>query len=136
MGLTLRQAESRAGISRSTIHRALKSGKLSGTRAEDGSWSIEEAELARVFPWDVSEPVQRDDTRQARDADAVLTMKVQMLEQQLAREQETIEDLRRRLDRSEDRVLALSAPPMQRETVLDPTPKTVIGRLRYLLRGS
>lgn len=110
MTLTLRQAADKCGKSRSTIHRALKSGKLSGSRDDDGTWSIDAAELARVFPWDVREHDQRDATEQGRDSSAVFMVKIEMLEQQLEREQSTIEDLRKRLDRSEERVFLLSAP--------------------------
>lgn len=114
MGLTLRQAAELSGTSRSTIHRALKSGKLSGGRLEDGAWDIDPSELARVFPWDVIEPAQRDAAGQERNAsgerEAVLAVRVEMLEHQLDRERDTIEDLRKRLDRAEDRILALSAP--------------------------
>lgn len=114
MGLTLRQAAELSGTSRSTIHRALKSGKLSGGRLEDGAWDIDPSELARVFPWDIIEPVQRDATGQERNGsgerEAVLAVRVEMLEHQLGRERDTIEDLRKRLDRAEDRILALSAP--------------------------
>lgn len=114
MGLTLRQAAELSGTSRSTIHRALKSGKLSGGRLEDGAWDIDPSELARVFPWDIVEPAQRDSTGQKRDIsgerEAVLAVRVEMLEHQLDRERDTIEDLRKRLDRAEDRILALSAP--------------------------
>jgi len=114
MGLTLRQAAELSGTSRSTIHRALKSGKLSGGRLEDGAWDIDPSELARVFPWDVIEPVQRDAAGQERNSsgerEAVLAVRVEMLEHQLDRERDTVEDLRRRLDRAEDRILALSAP--------------------------
>lgn len=46
---------------------------------------------------------------------AVLQVKVEMLEAQLEREQDTVEDLRRRLDRSEERVVALSAPQTSSE---------------------
>ena len=103
MGLTLRQAADLCGASRSTIHRALKSGKLSGGRLEDGAWDIDPSELARVFPWDINEPVQRDNPGQGRDGsserEAVLTVKVEMLEHQLERERDTIADLRKRLDR-------------------------------------
>ncbi|PIL19457.1 hypothetical protein P775_15065 [Puniceibacterium antarcticum] len=49
----------------------------------------------------------RDDTG---DSAAVFAVKVEMLEQQLERERGTVEDLRRRLDRAEGRVFALSAP--------------------------
>lgn len=114
MGLTLRQAAELSGTSRSTIHRALKSGKLSGGRLEDGAWDIDPSELARVFPWDIAEPVQRDGKGQERtgsgERESVLAVRVEMLERQLDRERDTVEDLRKRLDRAEDRILALSAP--------------------------
>jgi len=114
MKLSLRQAADQCGKSRSTIHRALKSGKLSGERDDDGSWSIDPSELARVFPWDGHGHGRWDATGQQQDTpeqvDEVMAVKVAMLEQQLEREQETVADLRRRLDRAEDRVTALTAP--------------------------
>jgi hypothetical protein len=111
MGLSLRQAADTCGKSRSTIHRALQSGKLSGTKDDSGEWSIEGAELARVFPWDTQGHDQREATGQQRatpDMGEVMVVKVAMLEQQLEREQETVADLRKRLDRAEDRVAALT----------------------------
>ena len=129
MGLTLRQAADLCGASRSTIHRALKSGKLSGNRLEDGAWDIDPSELVRVFPWDISEPVQRDNSGQGRDGtserEAVLVVKVEMLEHQLERERDTIADLRKRLDRAEDRVLALTSQ------ALPPTPEPIQTRRRW-----
>lgn len=129
MGLTLRQAADLCGASRSTIHRALKSGKLSGNRLEDGAWDIDPSELARVFPWDISEPVQRDNLGQGREGtserEAVLVVKVEMLEHQLERERDTIADLRKRLDRAEDRVLALTSQ------TLPPTPELTPTRRRW-----
>lgn len=114
MGLTLRQAAELSGTSRSTIHRALKNGKLSGGRLDDGAWDIDPSELARVFPWDINEPVHRDTKGQERNGseerESVLAVRVEMLERQLDRERDTVEDLRKRLDRAEDRILALSAP--------------------------
>jgi hypothetical protein len=47
---SLAQAAKAAGKSRPTIARAIKSGKLSAGRATDGSYEIDPAELARVFP--------------------------------------------------------------------------------------
>lgn len=125
MGLTLRQAADLCGTSRSTIHRALKSGKLSGNRLEDGAWDIDPSELARVFPWDISEPVQRDNPGQGKEGtserEAVLAVKVEMLEHQLERERDTIADLRKRLDRAEDRVLALTSQTLSPAPELTPT---------------
>jgi hypothetical protein len=47
--LSLTQAAKATGKSKSTINRAIKSGKLSATRHTDGSYSIEGAELSRAF---------------------------------------------------------------------------------------
>lgn len=47
--MSLQQAADAAGVAKSTVWRNIKSGTLSGTRAEDGTWSIEEVELFRVF---------------------------------------------------------------------------------------
>ncbi|WP_430501896.1 hypothetical protein, partial [Escherichia coli] len=44
-------------------------------------------------------------------AEEVLRVRVEMLNAQLEREQETVADLRRRLDRAEERILALSHSP-------------------------
>lgn len=111
MGLSLRQAADTCGKSRSTIHRALQSGKLSGAKDDTGEWSIEGAELARVFPWETQRHDQREATGQQRaasDMGEILAVKVEMLEQQLDREKETVADLRKRLDRAEDRVAKLT----------------------------
>ena len=50
MTLTLAEAAQATGLNRSTILRAIKSGKISGARDESGSWSVEPVELHRVFP--------------------------------------------------------------------------------------
>ena len=134
MGWTLRQAADECGKSRSTIHRALQSGKLSGSRNDDGSWDIDPSELARVFPWDTQEHAQRDTAETARDGEnsnaQVLAVKVEMLEEQLGRERETVEDLRRRLDKAEERAFALAAPYPKARAEMG-----LWGRLRALWRG-
>jgi excisionase family DNA binding protein len=48
--LTLGQAARATGLSNTTLVRAIKAGRLSATRTETGSYSIDAAELARVFP--------------------------------------------------------------------------------------
>ncbi len=47
---SLRQAAQQAGTSKSTILRAIQSGRLSATRTDDGGYSINPAELFRVYP--------------------------------------------------------------------------------------
>ena len=50
MIFTLRTAAQHTGTSKSTILRAIKSGRLSATRLEDGTYEIDAAELERVYP--------------------------------------------------------------------------------------
>lgn len=50
MIFTLRTAAQHTGTSKSTILRAIKSGRLSAARLEDGSYEIDAAELERVYP--------------------------------------------------------------------------------------
>jgi excisionase family DNA binding protein len=47
--LTLGQAAKLAGVGKSTLSRAIKSGRLSASRQTDGSYSIDPAELERVY---------------------------------------------------------------------------------------
>ena len=49
MSLTLAQAAEQVGLNRSTILRAVKAGKISGTRDDAGVWHVDPAELFRVF---------------------------------------------------------------------------------------
>jgi hypothetical protein len=49
-GLSLRDAAQQAGTSKSTILRAIQTGRLSAARTDDGGYSIDPAELFRVYP--------------------------------------------------------------------------------------
>jgi excisionase family DNA binding protein len=48
--LSLREAAQQAGTSKSTILRAIQSGRLSAPRNDDGGYDIDPAELFRVYP--------------------------------------------------------------------------------------
>lgn len=50
MKYTAGQAATATGVSKATITRALKSGKISGQKDDTGAWVIDPAELHRVFP--------------------------------------------------------------------------------------
>src|SRR5919202_175787 len=54
--LNLREAAEQAGTSKSSIFRAIKSGRLSATRDDFGGVQIDPAELARAFPPKPSPP--------------------------------------------------------------------------------
>lgn len=66
--LSLREAAEQAGTSKSTIWRAIKSGRLSAVRNDDRNFAIDPAELFRVF-----QPGQPADRARGQDAMAVET---------------------------------------------------------------
>ena len=50
MAHNLQTAATATGLNRSTILRAIKSGRISATKSELGEWAIEPAELHRLYP--------------------------------------------------------------------------------------
>lgn len=50
MSYTLGTAAIATGLNKSTILRSIRSGKISATRTEHGTWSIDASELHRVYP--------------------------------------------------------------------------------------
>src|SRR5215212_2844842 len=104
MRVSLAQAAGTAGRSRSTILRSIRAGKLSAERDElTGAWSIDMAELTRVFPalayggQAVHGHGLVDDQMRPGDADT-LAARLATAEARLADAQEQILDLRARLD--------------------------------------
>ena len=112
MGYTLGEAAKATGKAKTTIQRAVKSGKISASRSTSGAYDIEPSELHRVFPVTVAQHDIKNDTQpheKHREVEAeTLRVKVEMLEQQLRREEDTTEDLRKRLDRAESRIVSLT----------------------------
>jgi hypothetical protein len=68
MSYTLAEAAAACGLDKSTVRRAVRSGRISGTRDEQGVWHVEPAELHRVFPPGVR--TGGDTTAVPRDAPA------------------------------------------------------------------
>lgn len=116
--LSASQAAKEVGKSVPTITRAIKSGKLSASKLDGGGYEIDPSELFRVFQPVKDETKQNpkmlgSETPQKNNSDRMLQGEVDALRDQLAalnierereREQfsDTIEDLRQRLDKSED----------------------------------
>jgi len=101
MSYTLGTAARATGVSKSTIYRAIKAGRMSANRADSGDYAIDPAELHRVFP-----PLDSDETRPG-DADAKrptttegseLAFKAARLEAEIAASALVAELLRRQLD--------------------------------------
>ena len=71
-GLSLREAAKQMNVSKSTILRAIRNGRLSAATTEYGGYSIDPAELFRVRPplslqpFVMSDPLSLPDRRKAR----------------------------------------------------------------------
>ena len=123
--LTLRQAAELTGKSKSTLTRAIKSGRLSASRSGEGMYAIDPAELARAYPFlektdaqhDARHGAPRNDETEPDDA-TILRLRLSLLADERDRERAaaerereqlttTVSDLRMRLDRAEQRITAL-----------------------------
>lgn len=109
-GLTLSQAAKALGKSKSTLNRAIKTGRLSATRNEDGTFSINPAELYRAFP----EPSENARQERPREQDRTvvpddLSSRISLLQQLLEREREAVADLKEERDRWRQQATSLLA---------------------------
>lgn len=146
--LSLGQAAKLAGVGKTTIQRAITAGRLSATRKDDGGYSIDPAELSRVYDVRPERLEKRDaqgDGRAERDAtprdqvsdqvagDPELASKFAVVEAQLAGMRQLVEAERARADAAEkdrdrwaaqaERLALLTPPPAA------PKPAGLIGRL-------
>ncbi len=127
MAYTLGEAAKATGVSKASISRAVNSGRVSATKKDDGSFSIEPVELHRVYPPKSAAPVTeaadetirntKGDTRNGPDSN-VLQARLDAALEQLRDREGTIDDLRHRLDRSDEerreaqaRVIGMLAGP-------------------------
>ncbi len=130
--LTAKQAAELTGNTKPAIIKAIKSGRLSANKNERGEWRIDKAELLRVYP---------DDENQKRKVNGSLPTEtsglqaeIEILKEERERErqqlEQTIEDLRRRLDaESEERRRLTMMITDQR-----PKKKTLLNRISGLFR--
>jgi hypothetical protein len=60
MGITLREASEKVGVTRQTLMKAIKIGRVSAEKSDNGEWRIEPVELFRVWPpvTGVQQPLQ------------------------------------------------------------------------------
>src|SRR3954467_8935285 len=93
MSYSLAEAAKAVHRNKTTLLRAIKSGKFSAVRdAATGGWLIEAVELHRVYP------AIADASAEAAPRSNEAAVEIRELRARLADQGETIEDLRRRLD--------------------------------------
>lgn len=146
------------GRNKSTVLRAIQSGKLSATRREDGTLSIDASELARVYDLHPGEPLRAGAMPQSAATHAapaapvseatevaLLQLELRMTKDQLTREREeyreTVDDLRRRLDQEQEerrnlqRQLAAPAQPAPQPAQERPSEVPVVSEPPKASRG-
>lgn len=101
--LTMGQAAKEAGISKSTLSRAIKTGRVSAARNDKGGYEIDPAELFRVFPCNTAtgssnSSMKRDATPiatpLATDETPVLKAEIEGLKAQLELMRDQVSDLK------------------------------------------
>lgn len=113
-----------AGVSKGTVSKALKSGRLSYADKTDNGYLIDTSELFRVFPPKQPETVEptRPETGKGNVETLIetegLRREIELLREQLRDRDGVVDDLRRRLDQSDEerreaqaRVIGLLAGP-------------------------
>lgn len=131
--LTLQQAANATGKAKSTIQRAIKSGRLSAKRLDSGSYEIDPAELSRVYllraTGSAIDSMKHDATQQCNSETELLQLKLELLQMQLEQSIDTITDLRQRLDAADsERRQLMQILTHQTNTTLD-KPETLFGKL-------
>lgn len=97
-----------AGVSKGTVSKALKSGRLSYAEKTDNGYLIDTSELFRAFPPKQPETVEtaRLETRTGNVETLMETgglhREVELLREQLHDRDGVVDDLRQRLDKSEE----------------------------------
>lgn len=114
MKLSLGQAAKEAGVSKATISRAVKTGKISADKVGN-QYQIDPAELFRVYPPNVSETAKSNDAQPL--SNAANDTEIRMLREMLDAKNEHIEDLKSELQQAHKEKQALLAAPAPRRRI-------------------
>lgn len=107
MSYTLGEAAKAAGISKTSIHRAIKTGKISAVKDAFGSYQIDPAELHRIYPVAkegngyAEHTLEQSVVPEILVETGVLRRETELLRERLNDKDGVIADLRARLDKSE-----------------------------------
>ena len=103
MGLTLGEASKQTGKSKATLSRAVKNGRISAHKQEDGSFSIEPSELFRVYKRVYGETLTTaqntaDETIRNPTSTPEKDIEIATLRAELSAARNKIDDLKRQAD--------------------------------------
>jgi len=115
MSYTLAEAATAAGVYKSTILRAIKSGKISGAKNEMGEWVVEPVELHRVYPPATRSDADTSATQRYAPGDTEAELRATMLEERVAELKAALADMRGQRDSWQQ--------VAERLTLAPPTPK-------------
>lgn len=118
MSYTLGTAAKAVGKSKATISKAIKSGKISATKHDNGSYTIDPAELHRVYPPTPSETVDGEPSDTPKET-VETPSEIILLQVKLEAAQKRIEDLEEDRDQwrqQANRLLSHSSTAQQAAT--------------------
>lgn len=101
MLFSLTQAAKASGKSKSVLSGAIQSGRISASRNDKGHWEIDAAELFRVYPQALAEPVLERGTRASKKNGTVPPiepLELKLLEQQVSAKDEKISFLQQQYE--------------------------------------
>lgn len=103
MGLTLGEASKQTGKSKATLSRAIKNGRISAQKQDDGSFSIEPSELFRAYKrvYDETLATTRNTTNETTHNTTSTPEKdieIATLRAELSAARDKIDDLKRQAD--------------------------------------
>lgn len=123
--LTLGQAAKETGISKATLSRAIKSGRISARKNEKGGFDIDPAELFRVFPRNTETVTSNSTMKQTvtpleTPEIAKLEVEIQGLKAQLSIMREYVDDLKGQRDKwqeqaGQSQILLQNMRPVKRK---------------------
>lgn len=129
MNLSAKEAADQVGLTKAGIIKAIKTGKVSAQKDQNGEWKIEPVELFRVYA-PVGSSIQQPETTSLRqdmaentEDTASLHVEIRLLRERLADKDDQIDDLRQRLDAEAEERRRLSM--LLTDTTVSKKPKSI-----------
>lgn len=108
--LTITEAAKETGLTRAGIHKAIKQGRLSATKADNGSYMIDTAELFRVYK-KVDNHGLHENTEKAAIDSQLIAQRLEFTQQLLRQVENERDSLRHSLNQAMAMLTHQPAPP-------------------------